>query len=221
MDLFGEFKEWLNNDEKCQHLWDKAVEKRANFQDADYYSIRVGNWWSKRLVEEYGTQDYSEFISEIEKSYKKSYSESAYYAKNVQKIVNEEAGIGMKPLEPAVDKSRLEHLITKLVDEDAAFLLGAEAVENFTRSAVTDTIQANARIHKKAGLHAYIERIGGAGCCSWCNSVSGKFEYGDEPDDFFRVHKGCTCHFKYTPSKGMVENFNYITKDGKLTKVVT
>lgn len=221
--LLVEFKDWLQQDNKIQMLWNKASKNTANYKDAENYAKRIGMWWSNRLSSEYGEMDYTTVVGNIEKSFRQAYSNSAYYSKNVQKTINDRARIGMNVLEPAVDEERLQNLLTKLIADDAGWLLEKEAVENFTRSAVTDTIQANARIQSEAGLHAYVVRDAGAGCCEWCSNIAGTYDYGDQSEDFWRVHKGCTCTFSYKPSrKKAVEHIRYITNaNGTLTKETT
>ena len=208
-ELLNEFKTWVVSDSKCQVLWSKVNNDRASYKDAENYSARVAKWWSDNLVKHYGDADYSEVVKDISQSLKKAYSESAYYAKNVQGNINAKAKIGMKALEPHIDDTRITSLLEKLTTEDAKWLLDSDVVKNIARSAVTDTIQANARIQSEADLYSYIERDTGAGCCDWCESVAGRYLYGEQPDDFFRVHKDCTCSITYMPSKERWQKITY------------
>lgn len=223
-DLLSEFRTWLGEDEKIQTLWNKTKENRANYRDAENYAKRVGSWWSNRLSQDpvLAEGNVPRFVDDIEKSYRQAYSNTAYYAKNVQQLINDKARIGMRVLEPAVDEERLAHLLGKLVTtEDAGWLFGVEAVENFCRAAVTDTIRANARIQSEAGIYSYIERDPGAGCCDWCDSMAGTYIYGDEPDGFYQVHKGCTCSITYKPAKRPVQHIRYETNGGTMRKITT
>lgn len=228
MDFFdiylAEFKEYVSTDAKCQSLWAKVKKGAASYRDAENYSARIGKWWSKELSQYYSGKSLEDAVAEIEKSLHKAYSDSAYYAKNVQTIVNSKARIGMKAVEPAIDESRILHLLEKLETEpESDWLIGEQAIENITRSAVTDTIRTNARVQSNAGLHAYIKRDSASGCCAWCDSIAGTYEFGDEPDDFWRVHKDCSCSFEYKPSRTRaVEHIRYITNaNGTMTKETT
>lgn len=141
----------------------------------------------------------------------------------VQHQLNKNAGIGMNAVIPDVDEFRIENLINKLTGaplKDTDFLLGKDAMENYARSAVTDSIKVNAAVQKSAGLKSYIERDPGFGCCDWCNEVAGRYEYGDQPKDFFKVHKSCTCRILFMPSKRNWQKITY-QKDvnGKLRKI--
>jgi len=217
-ELLEEFKAWVVDDSKCQALWNKIERNTASYKDAQYYSERVANWWSDRLVKEYGDADYSAVITDISKSVQKAYSESAYYSKSLQANINSNKKIGMKVLEPRLDPDRLDSFLTKLQTEDAKFLLERNAMQSVARAGVTDTIEANARIQSEAGLYAYIERDTGSGCCAWCESMAGRYIYGQQPNDFFQVHKDCTCTITYEPSKQKMQRISYGTSNGKMSK---
>lgn len=143
----------------------------------------------------------------------------------VQHQLNKNAGIGLNAVVPDVDDFRLQNLIDKLTGgplKDTGFLLGRDALENYASSAVTDSIKVNASVQKEAGLKSYIERDPGFGCCDWCTEVSGRFEYGKQPRDFFRVHKSCTCRILFMPSKRNWQKITYeTTEDGKLKRIVS
>lgn len=218
-DLLANFKEWIVNDPQAQALWKKATEKRANYYDATRYAEHIGAKWS-RLLSQY-TDDYIEHLDDIEKSLLKAYSESAYYTKNVQTALNENAGIGMKALEPHINDNRVVNLIDKLATDNASWLLDSDVISNLSRSAVSDTVQANARIQAKAGLPSYIERDTGAGCCEWCESIAGRYEYGKQPSNFFAVHKDCTCTITFMPTKSKWQKITYGNNSGRTTKVTT
>lgn len=218
-ELKKEFGEWVTSDAETRRLWQLARDNKSDYAAADKYAERVAAKWSEMLTREFG-DDYAAFEQEIKDAYRKAYSETAYYSKTVQAGINKNAKIGMRAMEPAIDEERVAHLAKRLSEDDAGFLLGESALESATRTAVADTIKMNARIQSKAGLHAYITRDPGAGCCTWCNSMAGTYEYGNEPSDFWRVHAGCTCNFIYKPSKTerIITRFNttYSTgADGK------
>lgn len=216
--LIEGLKKWLSESEEVKAYWDKINSGKATYQDALGYGGLVANKVSAMLEDEYeGDVDLSPVIDEIKADYTKAYKESAYYAKSVQKVINKSNNIGIRAIEPEIDEDRIEHILTKLVDEDADWLLGSDVVENIARQAVMDTVKANAKFHEEAGLHAYMSRSG-SGCCAWCAEVSGTYEYGDQPDDFFRSHKGCTCIIHYQPRRGKLQNLSWNNEIGKFTE---
>lgn len=141
----------------------------------------------------------------------------------IQHTLNQNAGIGLNAIQPDPDFFRIENLIGKLTGDElekTRFLLGEDTMQNYSRSAVTDTIKVNASLQKEAGLKSYIERDPGYGCCEWCNSVAGRYEYGRQPENFFSIHKCCTCKILFQPSKRKWEKITYSTdKNGKLRKI--
>lgn len=202
LELLEAFKNWLVNDKSAQALWDKVNNKRATYKDAKSYADRVGNEWA-RLLSEYG-DNAVEHLDDVSKAMLKAYSESAYYTKNLQQNLNEKAKIGIKVIEPRIDETRIASLITKLAEENANWLLGSDVVKNIASAAVNDTIEANARFQSKAGLKTTMIRHTGGKCCDWCESIAQggrEFAYGEQPDEFFAMHKDCTCWIEYKTSK--------------------
>lgn len=205
--LLDDFVNWVTSDDVIQKYWDKVNAGTASYSDAIKYSEKIGAKWSD-LMKEIDLSD-DESFSDIAESLRKSYRESAYYSKNVQQIVNQKAGIGLKVKEPSIDDDRISNLIEKLSENlEDTWLLDKSVVENIARSAVTDTIEYNARFQQNAGLYSYIERDG-SNCCDWCRSMTGRYIYGEQPRDFFQVHKDCTCVITYRPSKRPVQKIRY------------
>lgn len=111
----------------------------------------------------------------------------------------------MKALEPRFDKDRIDNFMKKLKEEEASWLLDSSAMQNIARQSVSDSMEANARIQSKAGLKTMMIRHEAAGgCCEWCKSMAdGKeYAYGEQPNDFFAMHKDCGCYIEYITSKG-------------------
>lgn len=200
-DLLKEFKEWVQTDSEVKALWELNRTGKASYIDAEKYSKLVSEKWSAMLVDAYGEANYKEVVEDVANAYKKAYSESAYYSKEVQTNINEEAGINLKGKEPAIDEARITNMMKKLVGDDASFLLKKSAIENVSKAAIVDTIKTNARLHNEAGLENYVVRDARGGCCDWCKSISGKYAWGKQPSDFWRVHKDCTCLFEYKVNK--------------------
>lgn len=223
--IFSEFDKWLHESDEVAEYWKKISDGVASYIDANKFSEMIGKKWSEILLAHVGPGidvDPEILIDTIEKTLKRAYANSAYYAKKVQELVNQDAGIGMKALEPAIDKYRIQNLIEKLVngesiddlilDQMNEWLLSPQILENISRSAVTDTIQANARIQSEAGLKTVmIRHIGSDGCCEWCRKMADgvAYEYGKQPADFWRIHHNCTCWIEYKPVKGSSKKIRY------------
>lgn len=209
-EMLNDFKEWVTTDKKALALWEKIKEGKATWSDAKAYAVRVGAKWSSLFETKFkDTTDFAEYVEDIEKSLNKVYSESAYYTKSLQKQVNNKAKIGMNPVEPKMEQERIDNFIDKLIVGDALWLFGKDAIGNIAESAVAETIEYNARTQKEFGIKPYIERDTGAGCCEWCESLAGRYVYGEQPKDFFAVHKDCTCVFTYEPIKAPTQRMRY------------
>lgn len=192
---------------------------RGTYATVTKYSERVGHILSRNFsnaltgVEMISEEDaMALFAPRMRDAYRLIARESGI----VQKSLNEKAGMSINGLVPDVNESRISHWCQKLASgelEDTDFLTGDDAMQNFARSAVTDTIEYNAEFQSEAGLESYIERDAGGGCCEWCESMAGRYVYGEQPDDFFRVHKDCTCSITFMPVKQRWTRTTFRTDD--------
>lgn len=132
-------------------------------------------------------------------------------AAQVQRSLNDAAGIGIAPVAPRPNTDRVDGIINRLTNadvfDDVAWVLG-ESVVNFTQSCVDDYVQANAEFHASAGLSPKITRITAGHCCDWCASLAGKYDYDYSvmPKDIFRRHRFCRCLVVYDPGDGKYQN---------------
>ncbi len=228
--MLSEFMKWQkSNDKEYADLWDLINTKKATYEDAQKYSKVVAGKWSQLLKKYFGVDadikglTADEMAKEIEKALRQCYRNSSYYATKVQEIINSSLNINVKAVEGEIDKSRIDNLIEKLkTGEDVTddilittnnlWMIEEGVVENISQSAVTDTLEANAKLHTDAGLTSYIERKQGrGGCCDWCASVSGRYVYGEQPNDFFKIHKHCNCVITYMPSRQRWQKMTYST----------
>lgn len=135
-------------------------------------------------------------------------------AQSVQQGLNTQAGIGLKVQKAKLNRDRVDGLVRELTGkaEDAAALeewrgVLAQQVENFSRSVVDDTVQANVDSHYRAGLRPKIIRRSSGGCCAWCDALAGSYSYPNEvPDDLYRRHTNCNCLVEYLPGDGKAQN---------------
>lgn len=236
--MLSDFMKWQkSNDAEYDNLWKRINSGKATYEDAQKYSKVVAGKWSELLKKYLGVDadthglTVDDMAKGIENALRQCYRNSSYYAAKVQEIINDSVNINVKAVEGEIQKDRIINLIEKLkscedvtedilITADSEWLIDEPVVENISMSAVTDTIQANARLHTDAGLYAYIERKQGpGGCCKWCNSVTGRFIYGDQPDDFFKIHKNCNCVITYMPSRKRWQRITYTTNSkGKISK---
>lgn len=204
IELLDDFKEWVTTNKSAQVLWNKVNKNKATYKDAKQYADKVGEEWS-RLLATYG-EDAEQHLDDISKAMLKAYSESAYYSKTLQQNINKNANISLKAIEPRIDETRIKSLLKKIAEQNANWLLGSDVVKNISNAAVADTVEANARFQSDAGLKTTMIRHTGGKCCDWCEMIAQgerEFEFGEQPDDFFAIHKDCTCWIEYKTAKNV------------------
>lgn len=115
----------------------------------------------------------------------------------IQKENDQKNGLNIAPQKADFPTERIEQLAKSLTDPtvppETIQRRARSAVENTANSFYDDYVKKNAEFRTKAGIKCYIVRETGGKCCAWCQSLAGRYVYGDEPDDVFRRHDNCTC----------------------------
>lgn len=228
----SDFNKNYSSNREIKSLLEKVANNRADYNDATRYAEIVGRMWSDALSKHItidnlpdGKLYFNIANKTIKPALESDYMNVAEFTKDVQNWLNESAQIGLKSVVPPINGDRVKHLIDKIASQDELFgdfdwLIGDGVLENFSRSVVTDFVEANASIQKDAGLKSWIERREGAGgCCKWCQTMVGRYNYGEQPDDFFLVHKDCTCVIEFHPAKRRAERITYSGRRKITTKL--
>lgn len=132
----------------------------------------------------------------------------AEVTKQIQKAMNEEAGIGMNAVDPGLNRDQIDGIITGIGNAesyDSYVERFMDQVEGFFEGEVDDFVRENADFQYKAGLSPTIERKISGKCCSWCAKLAGTYPYEDVRDrgnDVFRRHNNCHCLILYNPADG-------------------
>lgn len=203
----------------------KILDKTATYDDAVKFSKTLGNITSSHLTAnsiEVSDDTLAEYANELLAPVYRSMQNTALGAsKEVQKLFNAKAQLGLNPVEVKNDEERITHIVARYRDaekfEEVAFLTGKGVAENIARGAVTDTLRANAKAYNDAGFEAYVTRSG-SGCCAWCDSMLGTYPVNNVPNDFWRVHKSCTCSFDYKVNNKRTKVTFSTNEQGKLVK---
>lgn len=127
-------------------------------------------------------------------------------AAQIQKQLNENAGIGLRAVTPKLDEDRVRGIIDKISDaplfEDVRWVLN-EPIRVLVQSFADEFVKANAEFQADAGLSPTITRTVVGGCCQWCRALAGKYTYPREvPKDVYRRHAYCRCLVTYDPGDG-------------------
>lgn len=203
----------------------KIANGTAKYSDATALSKQLGTVTSKYLKANAGEVT-DELLGEYADAvlapvYRSMQKTSIAASKEVQRIFNKNAGIGLNPANVANDESRLTHIVDRFKEaetlNEVSFLMDEGVAENIARSAVNDSMRTNAKAMDKVGFETYVIREG-SGCCNWCAEVTGTYPINDAPKDFWRVHKGCTCTIEYK-SQNKHTRISYSTDDkGRIVK---
>lgn len=194
---------------------DTLKKNGVSYREAEEYAARLGEMLAKAYQETItpdllpdGRIDEELAEALIRQLLSQNYEEAARVAAQVQTSLNRSAGLGMKGLQPEVNQDRITGLIKKTASYDSyekqAWVLD-EPVVNCTQSAVEETIRKNADAHFRSGLHPKIKRLSVGGCCKWCNSLAGTYDY-PVPKEIYRRHERCRCLVLYDPGDGKVQN---------------
>lgn len=128
----------------------------------------------------------------------------ADFAEQVQKAINDNAGIRLKAQRADLDEDRIDGFVQRLASEDnvdnVKWLLN-EPVKTHARSVVDDTVKKNAKFQHKAGIKAKVVRYGGSDCCKWCDGLTGEYIYPSVPREVFMRHDNCRCSLDYNGKK--------------------
>lgn len=220
-DFYQEWHDWLNSSERVSGYWN---DKNKTWKDAKTYSKLIGDKSFELFQKHFGI-DYEGLTEEqilemcegLIGALSQGYSATAYYTKQVMTQTLDNAKVSIRAIEPAYDISRATNLKDKVI-AGSTELISKSTFQNNAYSAVTDTIQANSRFDDKAGLQTQLIRDSGAGCCDWCESKAGIFQYGEQPDGFWQVHKDCTCTLEYHVGKTHTRITYKQDEKGKLRK---
>lgn len=189
----------------------------GSYEAAGVYADRVGAALAAAFAQQLagdalpdGRMYWNIAVRVVKPLLEEDYARCAAAAAAVQQVLNAAAGLGLAVETPGPDTERIDGILQGLCAAqqyaDAAHLLEAPVLENFSRAAVDETLRRNVEAHARAGLHPRVIRRAEAGCCRWCASLAGTYNYPDVPKDVFRRHRSCRCVVEYDPATGRRQN---------------
>lgn len=124
---------------------------------------------------------------------------------DIQKIIDNEAGIGLGSVHAEFPEERIQGMIDKMTTdgielEDALKWLD-EPIVNNSEAFFDDYVDKNAKFRNDVGLKATITRQVAWNCCDWCAELAGTYDYEDAPHDIYRRHEYCRCVVTYKCGK--------------------
>ena len=208
----GEFRRLYDASGKIKGLLAKVKAKTATYAEAQEYAIEVsrliGQAWAKCVTPDTlpeGRMYYNIAARLVPAALDENHELVAGYAAEVQKGLNDRAGIGLKVQRAEQDRDRVKGLVelacsTEQYEDTESRLLSA--FENFSQHIVDETIRRNAELHHNAGLRPKIIRRSTGKCCRWCQALAGTYDYPDVDRDVYRRHDHCRCTVLYDPADG-------------------
>ena len=207
------FSSGVEDSKTINDLLKKLDDKKADYEDAQKYAIEVGELLSRSFEENIdsaalpnGKMYYNIAKKVVDPELKEGFEKVSDYSTKVQKILNEDAKIGLKVQSPTFNQARSNGIVRRLADaesyDDVSWIL-KDPVVNFHQSVVDDTIKVNAETHYKAGMHPKITRKVAGKACDWCMNLAGTYEYPDDVrDEVYHRHRDCRCIVTYDPGNG-------------------
>lgn len=226
-----EFQKRFDKNEEIKRLYEKVRKKNASYKDAHKFAEETG----EILAEAFGTAIFPERLPDgrmyynianriIPEMLKKNYDLTTDISMDIQKIINENAGIGIKAIRPKFNEDKVQGIVNivsgKEEYEKIAYML-VEPIVNFTQSIVDDAVRENADFQSKAGLSPKIRRTSTGKCCEWCDKLTGVYEYdkvSNTGNNVFRRHKYCRCTVEFEPGDGRRQNVH--SKNGQKEQMV-
>ena len=210
--LKKEFSRSCKRDLKITAILDKVEAGLATYADAQELSVLVGKGLSTSMLR-YVTEDFFDgdnFTREEAEALLTPMLEDAFEristpTAQIQKTLNQKAGLGLNAQKPGINQERLNGLCEKISSyptyAESKWVLDRPVV-NFCQNVVDESIKANAEFQYEAGLVPKIIRKPDSGACKWCLELAGEYTYPNVPQDVYRRHEDCNCSVEYDPADG-------------------
>lgn len=210
------FQSGMNGDRRVRSITKRIAEGKATLEDVHEYSVRVGENISKALTEcitedvlPNGTMYYNIADRTVRPALHTGYDLVNEAAAETQKAIDAANKIGANAVHAIFPEARVDSLLDKMTGEGEAYDALRwlyEPIVNNTQAFFDDFVRENARVSAKLGLRATIKRTASAGACEWCASMTGSYEYGEEPDDIYRRHRYCRCSVTFSRERGRYQD---------------
>lgn len=213
-ELETSFRTKYSVDSRIRNLLKRMEAGKGTYLDANKYAIRCGVLLSQTFGVRIdasmlpdGTMYFNIADRTVRPMLEQNYRLVADYCESVQKTLNRSAGLGLNPIRPELNDSRIRGLVDLLTEgpfDEVKKYLG-DPVVNFSQSVVDDSIQSNAEFHSRTGMNPKIVRRAEYGACEWCVALEGVYDYPCDPEVFQR-HENCRCTTEYEPGNGKAQD---------------
>lgn len=214
--ICAEFDGAVKQSSTLKGVEEKILKGTATYAEANQYAIEVG----KILANTYKNNISSAVLPDgklyyniadriISPTMRNNFDLISKVSAQIQKILNDNAGIGINAIQPDMNMDRVEGIVNRVSNaenyDDVSWIL-QEPIVNFSQSIVDAFVKENSEFQGRAGLSPKIVRKLAGGCCEWCSRIAGTYTYPDVPDDVYRRHQRCKCTVEYDPGTGKRQN---------------
>ena len=208
----------VQGDKKLREIA-RTIRNGGGYADAEQYAVRAGEVLSEVFRENITADNFpvgsvNDIYQLIAPSIKMNYEANSQAVALVQKHLNTEGGIGMKPIPTQYDDNATMNIVGRMAKyesyEDAEFMLDQPIVTN-SLGTVDKALRENADFQYKSGLKPKIVRTCEADACEWCQELEGEYDYDEVKDrnnPVFQRHNNCQCEITYEPGDGRVQDVN-------------
>ena len=194
----------------------RLLENRAaDYADAQRYAIAIGDIVKDCLrAEDYTGVNLYELADLIGNIAGQNDELVDMVCDTIQGQMNESVNIGIKPITPGAQESRIagiKQLVQEADGNNAIYNAVTEGVVNTAQARVDQWVKTNAEFQAKSGLGATIVRVWSGSYPShdtrhtdYCRQLAGVYQYRngvvDSPNNVFARHEGCRCTVSYYPA---------------------
>lgn len=210
------FKSNVMKDRRIAQISKRIRDGTATFIDGHDYAERLGENLSRALISNLTEQTlpdgklyYNIAKRTVTPALEENYNLTNEVAADIQKNLDEVAGIGLNAVKADFPAERIQGLIDKMTAdgitlEEALRWIG-EPIINNSEAFFDDFIKENVKFRHNVGLKATLTRSVSSGCCKWCEDLAGVYDYANLPDDIadniYRRHEFCRCTVTYQSEK--------------------
>ena len=203
-----DFKSNVMKDRRIAQISKRVRDGTATFVDGHDYAERLGENLSRALITNLnantlpdGKLYYNIAKRTVTPALEENYNLTNDVAADIQKILDEDVGIGLNAVRADFPSERIQGLIDKMTADgitlEEALVWLAEPIINNSEAFFDDFIDANAKARTEMGLKATITRTVVGGCCSWCAALAGTYDYDSAPPEIYQRHEFCRCTVTY------------------------
>ena len=206
------FKTNVMRDRRIAQISKRIRDGTATFVDGHDYAERLGENLSRALIQNLNAETlpdgrlyYNIAKRTVTPALENNYNLTNDVAADIQKILDESAGIGLNAVRADFPKERIQGLIDKMTADgitlEEALVWLAEPIINNSEAFFDDFIDSNAKFRNDVGLKATLTRTADPKCCDWCAALEGTYDYDNAPEDIYRRHEFCRCIVTYQSGK--------------------